>query len=71
MTPAERRDSQPNSTNAAWSIVSYLLSGMAVWGGAGWLLDRWAGLDRVFFPIGLIVGIIAALYLVYVRYGRS
>ena len=25
----------------AWDIVAYLLSGMLVWGGAGWLLD-WA-----------------------------
>jgi F0F1-type ATP synthase assembly protein I len=71
MTPDEQRDDQPDSANAAWSIVSYLLSGMAVWGGAGWLLDRWAGLDAVFFPIGLIVGIAAALYIVYVRFGRS
>jgi ATP synthase protein I len=71
MTPDEQRDGQPDSTNAAWSIVSYLLSGMVVWGGAGWLLDRWVGLDSVFFPIGLLLGIGAALYLVYVRYGRS
>ena len=39
----------------AWDIVAYLLSGMLLWGGAGWLLDRWLGLD-VFLPIGLLFG---------------
>jgi ATP synthase protein I len=56
--------------NAAWNIVSYLLSGMLVWGGVGWLLDRWAGREVLFFPIGVIVGVVAALYLVHVRYDR-
>ena len=54
----------------AWDIVAYLLSGMLLWGGAGWLLDRWLGL-RVFLPIGLLFGTGLALYLVYVRYGRA
>jgi F0F1-type ATP synthase assembly protein I len=67
--PDDQRE--PDATSAAWSIVSYLLGGMAVWGGAGWLVDRWLGLDSVFFPIGLIVGIAGALYLAYVRFGRT
>ncbi len=62
---------RPDSANAAWSIVSYLLGGMAFWGGTGWLVDRWLGWDRVAFPIGLIVGVAGALYLVYVRFGRT
>lgn len=56
-------------TNAAWSIPSYLLSGMAVYGGAGWLLDRWLGTSAL-LPIGILVGLGLALYLVYHRYGR-
>jgi ATP synthase protein I len=56
--------------NAAWNIVSYLLSGILVWGGVGWLLDRWTGRDVLFFPIGVVVGVVAALYLVHVRYDK-
>ncbi|SEF91867.1 Putative F0F1-ATPase subunit Ca2+/Mg2+ transporter [Thermomonospora echinospora] len=56
-------------TNAAWSIPSYLLSGMAVYGGIGWLLDRWLGTSAL-LPIGILVGLGLALYLVYHRYGR-
>ncbi|MGY1710973.1 hypothetical protein ACI8AC_15825 [Geodermatophilus sp. SYSU D00758] len=43
---------------------------MAVWGGAGWLLDRW--LDaRAFFPVGIILGMAVAIYLVVARYGAA
>ncbi len=44
---------EPNSgADAGWSAVGYLLGGMIVWGGAGWLLDRWLGLPNV----GLLIG---------------
>ena len=43
---------------------------MIVWGGAGWLIDRWLGLD---FPAGLLVGLIgggtAGVYLIVKRLG--
>ena len=43
---------------------------MAVWGGVGWLLDQWWD-TRVFFPVGVVLGISVAIYLVVVRYGAS
>ena len=55
------------SAEVAWSVTSYLLAGMLVWGGVGWLLDRWRGTGPVFLPIGVLVGVAAALYLVHVR----
>jgi F0F1-type ATP synthase assembly protein I len=57
------------SDGQAWSIVSYLLSGLVVWGGVGWLLDRWLGTSFLVL-IGLLVGASASLYLVWLRYGR-
>ncbi|GCD95164.1 MULTISPECIES: AtpZ/AtpI family protein [Embleya] len=56
---------------AAWSSVGYLLSGMLIYGGIGWLIDRWTGHSALFLPIGLVVGIALALVLVFVRHGRS
>ena len=47
-----------------------MISGMAVWGGAGWLLDRWLD-TRAFLPVGIILGMAAAIYLVVVRYGAA
>ncbi|MFI6298700.1 AtpZ/AtpI family protein [Nonomuraea sp. NPDC050790] len=62
-------DDGQDFANAAWSIPSYLLSGMAIYGGAGWLLDRWLGTSAL-FPIGIVVGVALAVYLVYRKYGR-
>jgi F0F1-type ATP synthase assembly protein I len=45
-----------------------MLSGMAVWGGAGWLLDRWLDIN-VFLPVGVILGMAVSIYLVVVKYG--
>ena len=56
--------------NAMWSIVGYLLSGLLLWGGVGYGLYKW--LDKSFFtPIGLLVGISGAIYLVWLRFGRQ
>jgi F0F1-type ATP synthase assembly protein I len=45
-----------------------MVSGMAVWGGAGWLLDRWLD-TKVFVPVGILLGMAVAIYLVVVKYG--
>jgi F0F1-type ATP synthase assembly protein I len=47
-----------------------MISGMAVWGGVGWLLDRWWD-TRVFLPVGVILGMAVAIYLVIKRYGGA
>ena len=53
----------------AWTALAYLLSGPLVYGGAGWALDVWLG-TRWLLPVGIVLGMAAAVYLVYVRYGR-
>jgi F0F1-type ATP synthase assembly protein I len=45
-----------------------MLSGIIVWGGAGWLLDRWLE-TRVFILVGTLVGLTVAIYLIVVKYG--
>ncbi|WP_203885215.1 AtpZ/AtpI family protein [Planotetraspora kaengkrachanensis] len=55
--------------DAAWSIPSYVLSGILVWGGLGWLLSRWTDV-HAFIPIGVILGAVLGVYLVYLKYGR-
>jgi ATP synthase protein I len=41
-----------------------------VWGGVGWLVSEWLD-NRVYLVLGILVGAAAALYLVWVRYGRA
>ena len=51
-----------------WGITGTLLSGIIVWGGVGWLLDRWLE-TRVFILVGTILGLTVAIYLIVVKYG--
>jgi ATP synthase protein I len=69
------KDTRPGAgsggSNPGVTITSLILSGMIFYGGVGWLVDRWVGTERVFLPIGVVLGLVAALYLVYVRFGRD
>jgi F0F1-type ATP synthase assembly protein I len=60
----------PDEENAGWSVFSYLIAGMAVYGGIGWLIGRWAHLAFL-FPVGMLTGLVLAIVLIIYRYGRS
>lgn len=62
----EARREQAN----AWNAVSLLIAGVLVWGGVGWLVAQWLD-NRIFTMLGLLLGAGAAMYLVWVRYGRA
>jgi ATP synthase protein I len=52
-----------------WTVFSYLIGGMAAYGGIGWLIGR-AVHVALLFPIGMVVGLgISVGYIIY-RYGR-
>ena len=63
-----RRPSQEE--NAGWTLFSYLIAGMAAYGGIGWLVSRWTH-TALYFPIGMLVGLLLAIVLIIYRYGRS
>ncbi len=69
--PKPPRRPAPGSESAGWSILSYLIGGMAVYGGLGWLISRWAGHMQAFAVGGMIVGLGLALAMVILRYGRA
>jgi len=71
MTGDQRRDSAWSGLGTGWSITSTLIAGMLAWGGIGYLVDRLAGLHQVFLPIGIILGGVGGIYIVYLRYGRG
>lgn len=67
-----RTPSKPGGTEAdGWTVVSYLIAGMLLYGGLGWLISRWTGMPAVLLPIGMVVGLVIALVMVVLRYGRS
>jgi F0F1-type ATP synthase assembly protein I len=71
---AERPD--PNQhlwggMSTGWAISGTLLSGILAWGGIGYLIDWLAGTPKVFTAVGMVVGAVSAIYLVYITYGRE
>jgi hypothetical protein len=61
----------PAGENPGWTIFGYLLAGMGVYGGIGWLIGRWAGNPPIFLAGGMVAGLALAIALTIFRYGRS
>ena len=40
-------------------------------GGSGYLIDRLLGIEKVFLPIGFILGGAVGIYIIWLRYGRG
>ena len=59
-----------DGVSVGWSIVSYLLAGVLFGWAAGLGLDHLAGTFHVFMAIGMVLGMVVGIYLVYVHYGR-
>ncbi|MBA3488956.1 MAG: AtpZ/AtpI family protein [Longispora sp.] len=62
--PSNRRD-EAAGANLGWSAVGYLIGGIAVWGLAGWLVDKWLGWDGIGAGVGSILGAVGGIYLVF------
>ena len=53
-----------------WTLFSYLLAGLAAYGGIGWLIGRAVHVPLL-FPLGMLVGLgISIGYIIY-RFGRQ
>jgi len=70
MTQDHKNLGRRGEENAFWTILGYMISGLIIWGGIGWGLDRWLGTEY-FLMGGLLLGMGSALYLVWLRFGRS
>src|SRR6266496_55931 len=64
------RSRGPGEQYAGWSVFSYLISGMVVYGAIGWLVGHWTHLPLL-FPLGMLAGLGVAILLIVLKYGRS
>ena len=67
--PHEDDASSAPNAGQGYVAISYLIGGMVVWGGIGWLVDRWLGTEGIALAIGAVVGGAAGVYLIARRLG--
>ena len=63
-------ESRAQGLNIGWTVLSYLLSGMAAYGAIGWLIGRAVHVSML-FPIGMLIGLAISLGFVIWRFGRD
>jgi F0F1-type ATP synthase assembly protein I len=71
-TPLEKADSGHQRMEEArmWNVVSYLISGPVMLGGAGFGLDHLLGTSWL-VAVGIVAGMALSLYLIWFRYGTD
>jgi ATP synthase protein I len=69
--PEPRKDDPPPppDTGLGMAAVGYLVGGLVVWGGIGWLVDHYFHTHGIAFGIGAVIGGAAGVYLVVRRFG--
>lgn len=65
-SPEPRRG---GNTDDGMVVLSYILAGLILYGGLGWLGDHFLQTSWL-LPVGLIVGLACSIYLIIKRYGR-
>jgi len=60
----------PMGAGGGYNALSYLISGVLLWGGVGWLLDLWLG-TRVFVGLGIVLGAAGGVAMVWLRYSAD
>ena len=66
--PADQLPAFSRESDEAWRAFAYLLTGPLTFGGIGWLIDAWAGIECL-LPVGIVGGMALSLYLIWFRYG--
>ena len=54
----------------AATVLAHLITGPVLYGGIGWLLDRWLGTSFLVI-VGVVGGMVLSLYVIWLRYGTS
>ncbi|MET7469849.1 hypothetical protein ACFYON_19675 [Micromonospora sp. NPDC005686] len=66
--PHSRKSDEHSSEGAAGAVVGYLLAGILMWGGLGWLAERFFGLPAgIGVAVGMMLGAAGAIYLIMKR----
>jgi ATP synthase protein I len=64
-----KQDPPEPREGTGWAIVSYLVGGMVLYGGIGWLIGRWTHIEAL-TGVGIVLGIGLSLALIIYRFTR-
>lgn len=69
MEPRARPDRRDlwRDLDSGWAMTVELLTATFVWGGIGWLIDRWVGTDPWAMVAGFALGFGLGTYLLFLR----
>jgi len=60
----------PPNADVGWRVFSSMISGMALYGGIGWLIGHFTGISLL-FPVGMLAGLVLSLLMIVLRFARS
>ena len=69
--PPRSTQSSPAIDNAAWTISSRMIAGMAFYAGLGWVISLWWGNRSALIAIGAFVGLGLSYYLIFSGLARE
>jgi F0F1-type ATP synthase assembly protein I len=69
--PKPHRPADEEGAGAGWTFLSYLISGMLVWGLIGWAVDAWLDLDGIGIAVGVVIGMALGIYLILRKVGAN
>lgn len=67
--PASASSDDDSPRGDPWHAFGYIVSGVAVYGAIGWLVDRWLGTSFL-VAIGILLGAGFGLYMTWARFNK-
>ena len=67
--PEPQRSETSRGIDTGYRVLSYLIAGVLVWGGLGWLADYLLG-TAFLLPVGIVLGAALSVYMVIRRFGQ-
>lgn len=70
VTPPTTQSAPSGGRDQGMSILSYLIAGIGLYGGLGWLADHFLGTSFL-MAIGMVLGMSISIYAIIKRYGSG
>lgn len=70
MAPNDQQNGEDKPSGDPWQAFSYLVAGVLLYGGLGWLADRWLGTSYLVM-FGILLGAGLGIYMVFKTFAAT